>query len=147
MDSQDVPTDRCKGPDKLLLEFVENAKSASNIRMSGGRLKSFTLYVLLVLLDNFTLYLSQTLVEHTSVNFISLNFVSVAPTVSYDNVFLHFYNLSPTDVDAEADENETNPALAGVNMSKCECADILASVFPQLVMHWSAAGNKLKTFR
>ena len=45
------------------------------------------------------------------------------------------------------DLSEANEALAGVNMSKCECAEILASVFPQLVMHWGAAGNKLKTFR
>ena len=43
--------------------------------------------------------------------------------------------------------NDTNQVLVGVNMSRCECADILASVFPQLVTHWSAAGNKLKTFR
>ena len=50
-------------------------------------------------------------------------------------------------METENDLNEANQALVGVNMSKCECADILASVFPQLVIHWSAAGNKLKTFR
>ena len=60
-------------------------------------------------------------------------------------VFLHI--VSTTNIETEADLNETNHALVGVNMSKCECADILASVFPQLVMHWGAAGNKLKTFR
>ncbi|XP_028409625.1 adenylate cyclase type 10-like [Dendronephthya gigantea] len=52
-----------------------------------------------------------------------------------------------TDSKTDIDLHDTKQALAGVNMARCECADILASVFPQLVMHWSAAGNKLKTFR
>ena len=60
---------------------------------------------------------------------------------------IFFFSVVNADTDVENDFNDTNQVLAGVNMSKCECADILASVFPQLVMHWSAAGNKLKTFR
>lgn len=34
-----------------------------------------------------------------------------------------------------------------LDMDRCQCAEILASVFPQLVEHWRAAGNKIKTFR
>lgn len=33
------------------------------------------------------------------------------------------------------------------DLSNCQCAEVLASVFPQLVDHWRAAGNKLKTVR
>lgn len=33
------------------------------------------------------------------------------------------------------------------DIKKCRCAEVLASVFPQLVEHWRAAGNKIKTFR
>lgn len=32
-----------------------------------------------------------------------------------------------------------------IDLSSCQCAEVLASVFPQLVYHWRAAGNKLKT--
>ena len=46
-----------------------------------------------------------------------------------------------------ADFDAITSDLAGVDLSKCECAEVLASVFPQLVTHWKAAGNKLKTFR
>ena len=34
-----------------------------------------------------------------------------------------------------------------IDLSNCQCAEVLASVFPQLVDHWRAAGNKLKTVR
>ena len=34
-----------------------------------------------------------------------------------------------------------------IDLSSCKCAEVLASVFPQLVDHWRAAGNKLKTMR
>lgn len=36
---------------------------------------------------------------------------------------------------------------ASIDLSNCQCAEVLASVFPQLVEHWRAAGNKLKTLR
>ena len=51
--------------------------------------------------------------------------------------------------DADAVEVVIDPTYDAPNddLSDCECADILASVFPQLVRHWNAAGNKLKTFR
>ena len=44
-------------------------------------------------------------------------------------------------------EEETEPQLKAIDLSKCQCAEVLASVFPQLVDHWRAAGNKLKTLR
>ena len=34
-----------------------------------------------------------------------------------------------------------------IDLSNCQCAEVLASVFPQLVDHWRACGNKLKTLR
>ena len=34
-----------------------------------------------------------------------------------------------------------------MDLSQCQCAEVLASVFPQLVDHWRAAGNTLKTAR
>lgn len=34
-----------------------------------------------------------------------------------------------------------------IDLSNCQCAEVLASVFPQLVDHWRASGNKLKTLR
>ena len=34
-----------------------------------------------------------------------------------------------------------------IDLRNCQCAEVLASVFPQLVDHWRAAGNKLKTVR
>lgn len=58
-----------------------------------------------------------------------------------------YFAIASAEIETGPDINELNEIFLGVNMSKCECADILASVFPQLVMHWNAAGNKLKTFR
>ncbi|XP_067031685.1 LOW QUALITY PROTEIN: adenylate cyclase type 10-like [Acropora muricata] len=40
-----------------------------------------------------------------------------------------------------------NTARPSIDLSSCNCAEVLASVFPQLVDHWRAAGNKLKTMR
>ena len=40
-----------------------------------------------------------------------------------------------------------NTARPSIDLSGCNCAEVLASVFPQLVDHWRAAGNKLKTMR
>ena len=34
-----------------------------------------------------------------------------------------------------------------IDLSNCQCAEVLASVFPQLVDHWRACGNKFKTLR
>lgn len=34
-----------------------------------------------------------------------------------------------------------------MDIKKCRCAEVLALIFPQLVEHWRAAGNKIKTFR
>ncbi|XP_048586687.1 adenylate cyclase type 10-like isoform X2 [Nematostella vectensis] len=34
-----------------------------------------------------------------------------------------------------------------VDLQNCKCAEILASIFPQLVQHWRAANNKIKTMR
>ena len=40
-----------------------------------------------------------------------------------------------------------NTARPSIDLNSCNCAEVLASVFPQLVDHWRAAGNKLKTMR
>lgn len=34
-----------------------------------------------------------------------------------------------------------------IDLSNCQCAEVLASVFPQLVDHWRSCGNRLKTLR
>ena len=39
--------------------------------------------------------------------------------------------------------NQPMDELEDVDLSKCQCAEILSSVFPQLVNHWRAAGNRL----
>ena len=41
------------------------------------------------------------------------------------------------------EQNQTVDELDDVDLSKCQCAEILSSVFPQLVLHWRAAGNRL----
>ena len=33
-----------------------------------------------------------------------------------------------------------------VDLSKCQCNEVLSIVYPQLVIHWKASKNKLKTF-
>ena len=38
-----------------------------------------------------------------------------------------------------------NPSIADVDLQNCQCADILAHVYPQLIIHWKAAGNMEKT--
>ncbi|RMX45142.1 hypothetical protein pdam_00016498, partial [Pocillopora damicornis] len=48
------------------------------------------------------------------------------------------------DIDLE-DSAESQQTV--IDLSNCQCAEVLASVFPQLVDHWRAAGNKLKTMR
>lgn len=47
-------------------------------------------------------------------------------------------------IDIEDPGEVQKPAI---DLSNCQCAEVLASVFPQLVDHWRAAGNKLKTLR
>ena len=44
-------------------------------------------------------------------------------------------------------ENTGEAPRPTIDLSNCQCAEVLASVFPQLVDHWRAAGNKLKTLR
>lgn len=34
-----------------------------------------------------------------------------------------------------------------IDLRNCQCAEVLATVFPQLVKHWKACGNKVKTLR
>lgn len=36
-------------------------------------------------------------------------------------------------------------SMADVDLQNCQCADILAHVYPQLIIHWKAAGNTEKT--
>lgn len=43
--------------------------------------------------------------------------------------------------------NQWNPlpsSLTDVDLQNCQCADILAHVYPQLIIHWKAAGNMEK---
>ena len=39
----------------------------------------------------------------------------------------------------------TNSITEDIDLQNCQCADVLAQVYPQLIMHWKAAGNKQKT--
>jgi hypothetical protein len=50
-------------------------------------------------------------------------------------------------MDEEMSNAETDDNMDAVNVRNCQCAEILASVFPQLVDHWRASGNKIKTIR
>ena len=44
-------------------------------------------------------------------------------------------------------EDSVEARQRAIDLSNCQCAEVLASVFPQLVDHWRASGNKLKTLR
>ena len=39
----------------------------------------------------------------------------------------------------------TSSSIAAVDLQNCQCAEVLAHVYPQLIIHWKAAGNKQKT--
>ena len=61
-------------------------------------------------------------------------------------------STSPIEKDEEFEElidlGDPGEAIqTSIDLSNCQCAEVLASVFPQLVDHWRAAGNKLKTLR
>ena len=39
----------------------------------------------------------------------------------------------------------TSSSLADVDFQNCQCVEVLAHVYPQLIIHWKAAGNMQKT--
>ena len=51
---------------------------------------------------------------------------------------------APEDKDTSSDDFASSSSSASIDLQHCHCDDILSKVYPQLICHWKAVGNKGK---
>ena len=98
-----------------------------------------------------SIFISNNQVPHHNSNTGSLNWVFNAKfsTVSRDGIDALTGQHSRNHLQSNLWKNTplTRSSIANINidLQNCQCAEVLAHVYPQLIIHWKAAGNKQKT--
>ena len=89
-------------------------------------------------------------VQHRNSSFGSINWVTGGriSAMSRNGNFSRNGMGSLTRQTSSNQSNSWNPltsSIIDVDLQNCQCADVLAHVYPQLIIHWKAAGNTQKT--
>lgn len=88
--------------------------------------------------------ISSNPVQTRNSSFGSMNWVSNARFSTMSRNGMGF----PPRRESSNQSNQWNPlvgSMADVDLQNCQCADVLAHVYPQLIIHWKTAGNMQKT--